>query len=44
MDLAGLMRRQSSQHVFQASMWLLFVQLGALNQAHDIGGTLAASQ
>ncbi len=44
MDLAGLLRRQPFQHVFQVGMRLMAVQLGALNQAHDGGGALATAQ
>lgn len=44
MDLAGLVRRQPFQHVFQVGMRLMAVQLGGLDQAHDGSGALATAQ
>jgi len=43
-DLAGLLRWQTSQYVFQVSMRFMAVQLGGLDQAHEVGGALAAAQ
>lgn len=41
-DVAILLRRQANQDVAQVGVGILAVELRALDQAHDRGGTLAS--
>lgn len=43
-DLAVLLRRQASQHIFQVGIRIMPIELGALNQAHHRSGALARTQ
>ena len=44
MELTGFLCRQPFQHVIQVGVWLMAVQLGGLDQAHDVGGALGISR
>ena len=43
-DLAVLVRRQTSQHIFEIGIRIMPIELGALNQTHHRRCTLARTQ
>ena len=43
-DLAVLVRRQTSQHIFQIGIRIMPVELGALNQTHHSSRPLPRTQ
>ena len=43
-DLAVLVRRQTNQHIFQAGIGIMPVELGALNQTHHRSRALPCPQ
>ena len=43
-DLAALVRRQSSQYIFQINIRIISIELATLGQAHDCSRTLTRPQ
>ena len=43
-NLAVLVRGQARQHILQISIWIMPIELGALNQAHHRSGALPGPQ
>lgn len=42
-ELADRLGRQPFRHALQVAVGLMAIQLGALDQAHDVGGALATA-
>ena len=43
-DAAGWVSRQAHEHVLEVAIWIVPIELGGLDEAHDVGSALTGSE